>query len=534
MFSRLIRVILTADIDRFASGMGRATRLLGSFLGAARGSFSGAVGFANNLINALAHLPQAIQTVTTAIEGMFAPAILAENYKATMGAIVGDTEQAAEMFQHLEKRSIATGAAMTDLTQAGHQMAVMLKSTQGEVDMDEWTRWTSVLERLSALRPDVPLQFLGRALSALVAGNTAQLTTVLDVNIRQLIETLGPEFQGFIEDVEGATEAQLGQVTRLGEGAERQLGNALELAEAIANAVGATDELITAQANTFEGQVNRIKAIWDRFKRVVGEPILDELSDGLERLMDTLEENQPAIDAFAESLGEWAAVNLERLIDWLFNQDWAAVAEDIGEVAQEIKDFLNDPKTAESAEALRDALLDLAGGGYEGVKEFLQNTDWMAIGEAASSIAHMINIATGNEMMNQEPGARNGRGAQGFRVPDRDAPQATGNGIQITRGGPGEFWEELANGIHLLFSGQYPGLQINRTAPAPGGVDWREAGGVGTWGQQQEVIVRIESNDDRFNYYVDQRSREQAIQVQEDFVEAKRRAGGARRGSSRQ
>jgi tetratricopeptide (TPR) repeat protein len=384
---KLIRVILSADISNFTSGMSRASGALSNFLHAARGSFSGAVGFANNLINALANLPQAVNTITNAFESLLSPAITSDKYKAIFGAITDSGEQGAAMFEHLEEMSTRYGLSLEGLLPAGQQVAVMLKGLDGEIDPTKWQEWTQVVAQFSALRPDVPLEKLTRGLAALNSGNIAQLEMILDAPLRQIIEKLGPEFQKFLQDGANVQNQQLGAVTRLGEGVGDAAGDGLALAQALAEALGADEELLEAYADTFEGQVNRMLANWDRFKRIVGEPILDVLNDALERLLTLLEENQPAVDAFAESLGEWAAVNLEKLIDWLFEQDWGAVAADIKEMAMSIKEFAESEQTAEAIDTLKNALVEFGKINLSGAKSALTSIDWEAVATSVNATA---------------------------------------------------------------------------------------------------------------------------------------------------
>jgi hypothetical protein len=131
---KLIRVILSAEMGGFVSGMGRASSILGGFLGAARSAFTGAVSLANNLINALAHLPDAVNNITGAIEGLFGPALQRERQLAIFTSLTGSAEQAADMMGFLREETNKFGADFEGLSQSAQQVAVALKSTFGEID----------------------------------------------------------------------------------------------------------------------------------------------------------------------------------------------------------------------------------------------------------------------------------------------------------------------------------------------------------------------------------------------------------------
>lgn len=392
---KLIRVILGAEVDGFVSGIRRAQQALGGFV-------QGAAGVAAGVAAAFAGLPILINGLINSIQGLvdkviglgqalLEPAVSAQRFEAQAKAITGSASEAAAEYQHLSEMAMKYGLSLEELLPAGNQVNVLLRGQKGEVPIDEWERYTKLLAEFKALRPDVPMQLLGRALSGAAGGDLTTLTRALDVDLPSIIDRLDPKFKKFLETGKGAAEQQLGSVTKLGKDAEGQAGDALELLEALAEALGANEELLTGFADTWDGQIGRLMASWDHFKQIVGEPILEVLNDALDRLLTILGDHQDEIDAFAKSLGDWAAVNLDKLIDFLFNQDWEQIATNIGKVANNIKDFIESDETQKSLDALKQALLDISHTSFEGLKDFFENTDWDSIRKAIEAIADAVN-----------------------------------------------------------------------------------------------------------------------------------------------
>jgi hypothetical protein len=442
---RLIRVILTAQVSGFTSGLRQAEHSLGSFLKAAgmiaggiAAAFAGLPILLNGLISSIEGL---VQRVMTLGKELLAPAMTAERFRTILTHVTGSADQAASMFGTLEQMSMQYGFALEDLIPAGQQMAVMLRGMNGEVDPEAWQRWLNVLLRLHTLRPDVPMQLLARGLSGLVAGDVSTLTRLLDIDVRSLIETLGPEFAGFLNDVQGATETQLGRVTRVGEQAGGAMGDALALAEALSDTLGAGQELLEDYGQTFEGQVGRLSANWEHLKLVFGEPILDVLNDGLERFLDFLEDHQEEIDAFVQKMGELAATQIERGLNWLFEQDWESIINDVKEFGEAAYEFFTSPEMQEAMGNLVDALGSLGEASLEGVRSFFEDVDWNAVADALNVVAGAIrDIATFGQQAgdafgqlhlsapaNWDPGGQPAAEGDGTAAPEGASPGGYGS-----------------------------------------------------------------------------------------------------------
>jgi hypothetical protein len=392
---KLIRVILGLEVQGFAGGINRAVGLLRGFLGAVGGTMNAAAGFVAGLVNTLAHLPDAFKTLTDAIEGFFGPALNRERGEAIFRSLTGSAEQAGDMMDFLREKSLAYGKSMEEILPSAQQIAVALRGANGEVDPAKWEQLTMAIVKFSTLRPDVPIQLWGRAISGLLSGDVTTLTRLLDIDVKSMGQ-LSEEVKGFLNNANEAREEQLGSVTRLGGKAVADQGLALQALEEIMEAVGATDDLLDETANTTQGKLDRLKAQWDDFVARVGEQLLPILIAALDRLMAWINDHEQEITDFLTRLGEWAQGMAEKIGEIDFAQlgaDLAAAGDKakagwdwlmgVIEILEKIGKFLDEAyekvggSTSSPGNLLSPESLDPSGFGAEGtplndVKEFFE------------------------------------------------------------------------------------------------------------------------------------------------------------------
>ena len=333
MFQRLIRVILSAETSRFQSGMSRATATLGSFLGSVGRTVSGAVGFFNNLVNSIAHLPQAFDNITGAVENLFGQALLRERQQGIFASLTGSAEQAGDMMAYLRDESLKYGTELPGLAQSAQQVAVALRSQFGEVDPQKFQQLTRQVERFMALRPDVPVQLWGRAISGFLAGDVSTLTRALDINIRD-IQGLSAEAKAFLSQGQDVQDQQLGSVTRLAGETAAVSGDSLAVLEELSNRIGATDDLLDAYANSTQGKLDQLKARWQDFVARVGEEFLPLLIKALDKLLKWIDTHQEEITAFIKGLGDFAATGWVQFTNALGQVEWDKVAQAVNALVE--------------------------------------------------------------------------------------------------------------------------------------------------------------------------------------------------------
>lgn len=326
---KLIRVILGLEVQGFTGGIGRAVGTLRGFLGTVGSVMRAAGGFVNGLVNTLAHLPDAVNTVTDAIERMFGPALSRERQEAVFTSLTGSAEQAADMMDFLREKGLQFGITFDAIAPSAQQVAVALKGMNGEVDPALYEELTMAIMKLSALRPDVPIQKWGIGISNLLAGNAASLALFLDLNVKEM-ESLSAKTRAFLTEQEQTTEQQLGAVTRLGADAAGSADQGIEALRELLEAIGATDELLETVANTTQGKLDRLKAQWKEFVARVGEELLPILIEALDKLLAWIVDHEEEIEAFLKNIGK------EAMEAWnaLKNFDWEKLGDDIAAAGQ--------------------------------------------------------------------------------------------------------------------------------------------------------------------------------------------------------
>jgi hypothetical protein len=395
MFVRLIRVILSAEVLGFVTGINQARQLLGSFLSTVKSVMEGAAKLVGSLAKAFMDLPHLLDGVLEKVENFFGPALNRERGEAIFRSLTGSAEQAGDMMDFLREKSLAYGKSMEEILPSAQQIAVALRGANGEVDPAKWEQLTMAIVKFSTLRPDVPIQLWGRAISGLLSGDVTTLTRLLDIDVKSMGQ-LSEKVKEFLGGANQAREEQLGSVTRLGASAVADQETALQALDEIMEAVGATDDLLDETANTTQGKLDRLKAQWNDFVARVGTELLPILIEALDRLLAWINEHEQEITAFLEGLGRWAQevatklaeFNLEEFVAGLaaagekVKEDWAWLIE-LVEMLEKVGSFLNESyakvggSTQSPGSLLSPESLDPSGFGAEGtaihgIKTFIE------------------------------------------------------------------------------------------------------------------------------------------------------------------
>jgi hypothetical protein len=396
MFVRLIRVILSAEVLGFVTGINQARQLLGSFLSTVKSVMEGAAKLVGSLAKAFMDLPHLLDGVFEKVENFFGPALSRERGEAIFRSLTGSAEQAGEMMDFLREKSLAYGKSMEEILPSAQQIAVALRGANGEVDPAKWEQLTMAIVKFSTLRPDVPIQLWGRAISGLLSGDVTTLTRLLDIDVKSMGQ-LSEKVKEFLGGANQAREEQLGSVTRLGASAVADQETALQALDEIMEAVGATDDLLDETANTTQGKLDRLKAQWNDFVARVGTELLPILIEALDKLLAWINDHEQEITAFLTGLGAWAKDMATKIGEIDFEQlgaDLAAAGEKakedwawligIFEMLEKVNTFLNESygkvggSTQSPGSLLSPESLDPSGFGAEGtplhdVTKFFEN-----------------------------------------------------------------------------------------------------------------------------------------------------------------
>jgi hypothetical protein len=442
-----VRVFLSLQVGNFLSGIGQARRAFSGFVSAVQGGVRAALGF-------FADLNQVVELVGRAIRGLGSAfdwvnrtflegAMAQERFLITLDAITGSAEQAAEMNEYLRQKARDLGISYEKATQYGQQMASALRGANGEVDIDLWKQYTDIITQFSALRTDVPIELWGRAVSEFMSGNPQTLTRLLDINVKSL-ENLNDETKKFLEGGTEAQSQQLGQVTELGARASATGDDAIAALADVANAVGATEELVEKQAESSEALIERVKQRWKDFTDEVGDTFLPHLESALEGFIEFLDEHQEEIDAFAEALGKFAGEKFEQFANWLLEQDWEKVGQDIARLAKEgfgtLKEFVEGDDFQNALKAIKDMVASISTGDAPFL-DAIKEVDWETVAEALNTMANVIQfIAEHGELAgsmfgvgveslspNPDPGSFIGLGLDAFQAGKDLASQSQQN-----------------------------------------------------------------------------------------------------------
>jgi hypothetical protein len=333
MIKRIL-VILRLKTDGFQEGARNARRAFSGFIQSIPSGIAIASLALQGLQAGINLVSQAFHALGNIIRGvktqLIDSAVAANRQEAVFKTLTGSAEQAAEMMEFLKETSFEYGAAVENLAPSAQQIAVALRAQFGEVDTTTFERLTLLVLKFQRLRPDVPLELWGRAISGLMAGDTSTLTRLLDINVRQ-IQSLSEEAKAFLTAGEQATEQQLGAVTRLGEESAAAAGDALDVLFEIAEAVGATDDLLDATTS----QADILNARIADLKTELGQELLPIYETLLEKALEFFSENEDEIDKFIDNVGNLA----QSFADWISGVDTEKIVEDIKAMAKNAGEF---------------------------------------------------------------------------------------------------------------------------------------------------------------------------------------------------
>jgi phage-related protein len=171
-------------------------------------------------------------------------------------------------------------------------------------------------------------KIVGRALT----GDVEMLARTLGISKEQLA-ALSPEFAKFMENAQGAGEAQLGAVTRLGGSTEQIAGNALKALDEITTALGAGQEAIDEYASSAGGEIESLQGLWENFTEDVGKELLPIIQEALEKLITFIVDHKEDIDKFVNAFGDFAAEGFDKLMEWVDSGGAEQFAESMGSMA---------------------------------------------------------------------------------------------------------------------------------------------------------------------------------------------------------
>uniref|UniRef100_A0A6M3IKD3 Putative tail tape measure protein n=1 Tax=viral metagenome TaxID=1070528 RepID=A0A6M3IKD3_9ZZZZ len=247
----------------------------------------------------------------------------AAKMEAKLKNVTGSAESAAAVMDLLDRVAKQTGADFNELAAGSSLLAVAAKDASGNFDLAKFTTLTDMLQRISALRPDVPIDRLARGLSTAVSkGDWSSLEMFLDVQLRQLIG-IGEEAEK-VGKVPGEIARGATYVEAQTAGAANEALKSLDLLDQALTKAGATAGIVADVAEL--SGMERFNETLQSIARTVGEPLFAALNKGLSELSDWLQENPELVEQLATSLGNLGAVGIEKAFAAISNliaeTDW--------------------------------------------------------------------------------------------------------------------------------------------------------------------------------------------------------------------
>ena len=347
-----LRIILEVVTKGVQSGFSAARTAVNRFTNGLSNMAMRGMRFLNSLAQSVFFVGKALGMLRDAARSVFdrfiGGARDAAKLEAKLKSLTGSEAEAARIMAYLDQVAKATGADFQDLARGATLLTVAAKDASGAFDITQFQRMSDILLRMSAYRPDVPLDRLARGLSTLVTtGNWSSLEMFLDINLRQLLGIADAAEK--VGDVPGqigkaATFIQLG----VADAAQAAVGSLDQLDEALTKA--GISAAMVADIAALSG-LERFDEIWKSIARTIGEPLFEELNKGLVELADWLTENPELVEEFAKALGELGA-------------------EAIKELMQAIMDFVTSgalEKLIESFTSLVELIQSIATGDIKGV-----------------------------------------------------------------------------------------------------------------------------------------------------------------------
>lgn len=347
---RRLKIVLELITRGFSSGVRSAGNMFKGFI---RGIGDGV----RNAVVSLASLAQGFVFVTEAIRRLFGAARRlwdmfiggaqsAAQLEAKLKNVVGSSEDAERVMDLLRQISLDTGASFEELAQGASLLAVAAKDASGNFDFEKFSRLQNMLQRMAALRPDVPIDRLARGLSqAVQTGDWSSLEMFLDVNLRQLLGI--KDAADKVADVP----SQVGKgvtfiETAAGEAAKDALKD-LDLLDQALTKAGATQGIIEDVSE--KSGLERLTADWEDFADTMGGPIFESVNRLATQFADLYEQDPELFRAIARDIGEGVAgiidslaqVDPEKLRETIqaFGEslegiDWQAIGDQLAQVAE--------------------------------------------------------------------------------------------------------------------------------------------------------------------------------------------------------
>lgn len=409
---RQVRVILSAQIGRFQSAIRQAGSLFRGFgsiistgvvlASQALQGLQAAIGLASQAINGI------INAARNFKENWLDLAFGWERSQVILTRLLGSEEAASAQLERMNQQAIELGLSMDEMMPGVIQLSQGLKGLYGEVNLDDLNKLLGIMQAFSALRPEVPMDKLARALMNALAGDITSLQMVADIP-KEIIK----DILGGIGDVDqltqGIGEKGLGAVTRLAGEAGSTAGATVDQLVELFNAVGITEDLLEDLSDTTASKLDQMAARWEDFKRRVGEalaPIVDEI---LGELITWIDDHQEDIDQFIENIGDIAIEGWHDLKEIIVNTDWQKVGNDLkaaGDKAKEAWQWLKDlgDTIANLIDKLNN-LYDLVSGGAAGPGDiFAPIPSEAERAESGALIPSLINLFKGEEVSEKAPG----------------------------------------------------------------------------------------------------------------------------------
>lgn len=309
-----LRIILEVAAKGLQSGFRSATRAVKSFLGGLASMVSSGRRFLDSLAQSVFFLGNAFGMLKNIAQGLFDRFIggagSAAKLEAKLKNIVGSSDDAARVMDFLDRVAQQTGADFDELARGAGLMAVAAKDASGAFDFDQFTRLSGMLQRMAALRPDVPLDRLARGLSVAVSsGDWSSLELFLDVNLRQLIGLADAADE--VADIPGEVGGAATYIeTKAGDAAKTALKSVDLLDEALRKA-GATAGIVADIAEL--SGMERFSETLESIARTLGEPLFEAINEGAAELAQWLQDNPEEIEKFATALGKLGAAGIEKV-----------------------------------------------------------------------------------------------------------------------------------------------------------------------------------------------------------------------------
>lgn len=368
---RQVRVILSAEVDRFTGGIRNA---LSTFQGLVSGVASGARGvisFLSDIGNIVSGLAHGFGMLGNAVRGLWdmfiGAAISEERLGMTMKFLTGSAETGAAVMERLDEWVLKTGSDSDDAESAILDMAKALRATDGSVDPDKLFKTMDLIKRLSLVSGESMTEMskiVGRALT----GDVEMLARTLGISKEKLAE-LSPEFAKFVQNTQLANDTQLGAVTKIGSETEQIAGDALKALEEITTGLGGTQQALDEYANSTEGNLERAEANWEQFKEKIGLGVLPTINKALETFNNFVAEHPEEIQAFVDSISDFTAKGWDDLVKLV--------------TSAEFKKFLSN-------------LGDFSAKQWEKWVDAIQSVKWENVANAINAASNFVNFLAGN------------------------------------------------------------------------------------------------------------------------------------------